>query len=579
MLLIHELSERWRKSQQNDEGVALVLVVFVMLIGLIATATIAAAIFFVTNGNITNRSNTQAFVAAESGRDTVVAALVTANAAGTCSAATMSATTVGQANGPYFSAKAQSITGSAPSTWNSGVAPACPTQNTNYVVIQSTGYGTSDTSGPKTTTLSVYQWQVVSHTSQSGTMAGTNGSFHGVGGGSSSNTLKGDLVVRTNNYTCSGSSIIDGDLWVLGGSDGTNGGNVTITGGCDITGNIFANGSVTSNGGNSANPIKVGKSIIAGGLVSMDSNGVKVGGTCVPADGAACGQIASGGTVTLSGTGSNVGTVLTTVTGRPTAPVISASNWKHPDGTALAGSVGATPTFSPPLNSSQNGGSTAGTVYAMTNWIEFGAGTAWQGTPAVATKLTCPANPDTALSAATGPVILDYTGSGCAATSGNTTTITLAGGNVPQDAVFLVAPGKTMKIQINGSVTGPSSPTSQIFFVHQGLNTGNVATDCGLHGGGAGDSFTTGSVAIAPRIMVYTPCGLNGTWTGTLTGQFYVGGSMTYNGNFTCTPMAWTPTPSPLPNMDCKILGSGGAAGGTTYTLSLGDLISQAEVP
>ncbi|WP_233312644.1 hypothetical protein [Microbacterium sp. Au-Mic1] len=547
-----------------------------MLIGLIATATIAAAIFFVTNGNIANRSNTQAFVAAESGRDSVVAALVAANAAGTCSASTMSASTVGQPSGPYFSAKAQSITGTAPSAWNSGVAPACPTQNTNYIVIQSTGYGTSSVSAEKTTTLSVYQWQVVSHTSQSGTMAGTNGSFHGVGGGASSNTLKGDLVVRTSNYTCSGSSIIDGDLWVLGGSDGTNGGNVTVTGGCNITGNIFANGSVTSNGGNSANPITIGKSIIAGGLVSMDSNGVTVGGNCVAADGATCGQIASGGTVTLSGTGPNVGTVLTTVTGRPTAPVISASNWKHPNGTALTGSVAAAPAFSPPLNSSQNGGLTAGTVYAMTNWIEFGTGTTWQGAPAVATKLTCPANASVALSAATGPVILDYTGSGCAATSGNTTTITLSGGSVPQDAVILVAPGKTMKVQITGSLTGPSSPTSQIFFVHQSLNTGNVATDCGRP---SGDSFTTGSVAIAPRIMVYTPCGLNGTWTGTLTGQFYVGGSMTYNGNFTCTPMSWNPTPSPMPNMDCKILGSGGAAGSTTYTLSLGSMVSQAEVP
>ena len=578
MLLIHELAERWRKSQQNDEGVALVLVVFVMLIGLIATATIAAAIFFVTNGNITNRSNTQAFVAAESGRDSVVAALVAANAAGTCSASTLTPpSTVGRPSGPYFDVKAQSITGPAPATWNSAVPPACPTQNTNYIVIQSTGYGTNSTSGPKTTIVSVYQWQVVSHTSQSGTMAGTNGSFHGVGGGSSSNTLKGDLVVRTSNYTCSGSSVIDGDLWVLGGSDGTNGGNVTITGGCDITGNVFANGSVTSNGGNAgSNPITIGKSIIAGGLVSMDSNGVTVGGNCVAADGANCGQIASGGTVTLSGTGPNVGTVLTRVTGRPTAPVISASNWKHPDGTALTGSVGAAPTFSPPLNSSQNGGSTAGTVYAMTSWIEFGTGTAWQGTPAVATRLTCPANPNTALSTATGPVILDYSGSGCFATSGNTTTITLTGGNVPNDAVFLVAPGKSMKVQINGNLGGPSSPTSQVFFVHQSLNTGNVATDCGR---ASGDSFTTGAVTIAPRIMVYTPCGLNGTWTGTLTGQFYVGGSMTYNGNFTCTPMSWNPTPSPMPNMDCKILGSGGAAGSTTYTLSLGSMVSQAEIP
>ena len=52
---------------------------------------------------------------------------------------------------------------------------------------------------------------------------------------------------------------------------------------------------------------------------------------------------------------------------------------------------------------------------------------------------------------------------------------------------------------------------------------------------------------------------------------------MTYHGNFACQPMAWLPTPSPLPTMDCRILGAGGAAGGTTYTQTLGGLISQIE--
>jgi len=576
MLLIHDLSARWRRSRAEDEGVALVLVVFVMLIGLIATATIAAAIFFVINGNVGNRRSTQSFIAAESGRDSVVAALTAANAANSCSASTMSANSMSQASGPYFDTAAQAVQvaagGSAPTSWNNAVSPACPTKDTSYVVIRSTGYGTSSVAGEKTTILSVYQWQVTPHTSQSGTMAGTNGSFHGVGGGSSSNTLTGDLVVRTSDYTCSGSSVIDGDLWVLGGSDGTNGGNVTLTGGCHITGNIFANGSIGTNGANPSSPIIVGKSLLAGGAITMSSNGMTIGGACAAADGSSCGQVASGGAVQLSKTGS-AGTIKGAVTGR-TAPVIDPLGWTHPDGSALVGAVGPAPTFTPPLNSAQNGGSTAGTVYAMTTWIEFGAGTAWQGTPATATTSVCPADPNAVLAAATGPVILDYSRSGCSATSGNTTTIALAAGSVPQDAVFLVAPGKSMKVQINGSLTGPSSPTSQIFFVHQSLNTGNVATDCGRP---SGDSFTSGSVTIAPRIMVYTPCGMNGTWTGTLTGQFYVGGSMTYNGNFTCLPMSWIPTPSPMPNMDCKILGSGGAAGSTTYTLSLGNLISQAE--
>jgi hypothetical protein len=562
-----------RAHDEDDAGAALVIVVLLMLLGFVVASSIAAAVFLTTSSNITNRKMTQAFVAAESGRDAVVAALIAANTANNCTAGTMSASTVGQASGPYFSAKAQSIDGSEPSDWNPGIAPACPTKDTKFIVVQSTGYGTSSTAGEKTTTLSVYPWQVTPHTSQSGTMAGTNGSFHGVGGGASSNTLQGDLVVRTSDYTCSGSSVIDGDLWVLGGSDGTNGGNVVLTGGCHITGNVFANGSVSTNGANPSSPIVIGKSIMAGGAVAMSSNGEAIGGACTASDGASCGQVASGGSVTLTKTGS-AGTIKGSVTGK-TMPVIDPLGWTHPDGSAIVGATGPTPTFVPPLNSSRVSASNPGpTVYDMTTWIEFGTGTAWQGTPAVAATSVCPSNPNAVLSAATKPMILDYTGSGCAATSGNTTTITLTGGNVPQDAVFLVAPGKTMKVQINGNITGPSSPTSQIFFVHQSLNTGSVTTDCGRP---SGDSFTTGSVTVAPRIMVYTPCGLNGTWTGTLTGQFYVGGSMTYNGNFTCMPMAWNPTPSPLPNMACKILGSGGAAGNTTYTMSLGNMITQTE--
>ena len=110
----------------------------------------------------------------------------------------------------------------------------------------------------------------------------------------------------------------------------------------------------------------------------MDSNGVTIGSLCVPADGASCGQIASGGAVNLTNTG-GIGTIVGTVTGS-TNPSIS-SNWKRPDlTTAVVGAVGPTPTFTPPLNSSQNGGVVTGTVYGMTTWVELGAGTTW-GSP------------------------------------------------------------------------------------------------------------------------------------------------------------------------------------------------------
>ena len=92
---------------------------------------------------------------------------------------------------------------------------------------------------------------------------------------------------------------------------------------------------------------------------------------------------------------------------------------------------------------------------------------------------------------------------------------------MPHDAVFLVAPGKTMKVDIAGSVTNPSGPAKQLFFVHEDSNTGNSAPDCGRP---TGDSFDVGStVSIAPYIMLYTPCGINGTWTGNLLDRFTSG--------------------------------------------------------
>lgn len=567
------LSRLHPRSLRDDDGAAMVLVIFVMIVGAIAATAIAASVFFVINGNVNNKRDTQAFVAAESGRDQIRGNLTVAAATGACDlSSTMSKKTIGAASGPYFDTSAQAVSVpdgvSAPTAWNGTLGLACPTIDTDYIVIKSTGYGVDDVAGEKATITSVYSWQVTPQESQGGTMAGTNGSFHGVGGGSSSSSIKGDLVVRSSNYTCSGSSFVDGDLWVLGGANGTNGGNVTVTGGCHISGSIYAAGTLSSNGGNDSNPIIIGKSIFAGGALTMDSNGVSIGAGCGLSDGADCGRIASGGAVNLTGTGGNA-RVKGAVTGT-TAPVINAS-WKRLDGTtAVTGAIGPAPTFTPPLNSSYNGGSISGTVYEMTEWIEFSASTSWLGYPAVATRVVCPADPNAVLSAATGPVVLDYTVSGCGATSGQKTTITLSSGSVPNDAVFLVAPGKTMNVTLSGSLSGGS----QLFFVHESLNTGTVATDCGRP---SGDSFEVTGGTISPRIMVYTPCGLNGTWTGSLTGQLYVGGSMTYNGAFTCMPMAWTPGPSPMPQMGCRILGAGGVGGGNSYTFALGELVSQAE--
>ena len=215
-----------------------------------------------------------------------------------------------------------------------------------------------------------------------------------------------------------------------------------MSGGCTITGSIYTFGTVGTSGGNATNPIVVGKSIVARGGVSMDSNGVTIGSLCVPADGASCGQIASGGAVNLKhgwhrdnrrdGDGFN-------------NPSIS-SNWKRPDLTDCG----------------RGGGRTRTDVHAspelLAEWWGRGRHGLWDDDVGRARRshdlglavheTDMPSRRFGALSGATTPLILDYSGTGCSATQVRRPTITLSGGNVPHDAVFLVAPGKTMKVEI-----------------------------------------------------------------------------------------------------------------------------------
>src|SRR5688572_16478635 len=53
----------------EDEGMALVTVVLVMLMGVVIVTTVAASVIFTMSANTRNKSTTQSFIAAESGRD------------------------------------------------------------------------------------------------------------------------------------------------------------------------------------------------------------------------------------------------------------------------------------------------------------------------------------------------------------------------------------------------------------------------------------------------------------------------------------------------------------------------------
>src|SRR5205085_6598294 len=86
MLVINRLLAR-EQPRRDDSGAILVTVVVVMFVGFIVAAAIAASVIGTIGANDTNKDRTQAFIAAESGRDVGVAKV-----AGGCSATTLTGT-------------------------------------------------------------------------------------------------------------------------------------------------------------------------------------------------------------------------------------------------------------------------------------------------------------------------------------------------------------------------------------------------------------------------------------------------------------------------------------------------------
>ena len=147
---------RFRRSR-DDDGVALIAVVLVMLLGVVVATAIAASVVFTIRANAANGSNTQAFVAAESGRDAALAHL-----AGACNAGQFPLTSSGDL---AYSATVAVTTGGQPAgPSDAGVATGCPTADTTFVVITSTGTGSD---GSTATVDAVYPW-IVSWEQQAG---------------------------------------------------------------------------------------------------------------------------------------------------------------------------------------------------------------------------------------------------------------------------------------------------------------------------------------------------------------------------------------------------------------------------
>lgn len=489
-----------------------------MLVGFVIATLVAASVLFTIRANVGNTGRTQAFVAAESGRDAVresILAVSDDESGIDCSSLTLSSTTPVSLGAPglSYTFSIHGATGTADAPVYSST-PTCPSSTDTLVVIKSTG------TAPNAQPVGIEAvYGLVTNIAE--TTGGSLAYFAGSVSGQKS-VYTGDLVVRTGNYTCPQEGEITGDLWVLNGT-------ASLSQKCHIGGSIFSYGDVGTNSQN----VKIDEDVISNYTVSLSNNGTQVGGDI------------HANLVDLTGNGGTAGTVGGEVKSATTISV--SGGWNVPAAQRFENA--GTPTFNPTLDD----------VRQMTKWIDM-SGTAWGQDEEILTG--CPLNPTTSLPG-TGRLLIDYS------TCSGDVTITIGTVTLNRDVVFIVPPTKSMKVKIDGNISsaGAIDDAPQLLFVHEDRDTtqeaGEPKPTC--QSTGPDDLTTTNQVTAAPhaRIMVYTPCRLGGTVRVDYAGQFYVGNAVKggdANGNaavtfgngaaLNCKIMSWAPR---LEQINCYI--------------------------
>lgn len=385
-----------------ESGAALVAVIVVMMVGVIASVAIAGSVIFAIRTNVENKSDTQAFVSAESGRDMMLQAVI----ANPCTKSIADSTT-----SPLYRNVAARFGPDA-----DHLTDACLSATVSSVIrITSTGEGSD---GSVTTVVSDYQRAVTYERQPGGTLAYFAGQFK-----LTQSTYAGDLVIRTGDYNCNSTTAIDGDLWAPKGS-------IELSANCHVTGSVYAKGTVTTKGSG----VLVDTDIVAEGEVVLESTGGTVGGNAM-----------SGTRVTVKDM---------TVAGNVQSPL--APDIKSPG--LVGGTVTTAPlpgdAFVPSLQA----------VYDMTTWVDFpstraawGTDVDWRTPPSCTANITSTAA--AALASGTTRVGIDY--SACT----SAVSITLDGSpTINHDVLFLVPPAAKMTVVVNALTT--NSPDRQLFFIH-----------------------------------------------------------------------------------------------------------------
>jgi hypothetical protein len=546
MLVMNRIMYR----QRDEGGAILVTVVVVMLVGFVIATVIASSVLFTIQSNVGNKRSTQAFIAAESGRDAAFGKLKAFAAGGACVAGTDLTSTAALTGTPAYEYTILTSTVDAqtpPAV--SGLSATCPTKDTKWVFVRARGLGPGDLSSDASAGATVeayYPWTATQSTSPGGTVAYFDGQFK-----ATKSLYEGDLVIRTGNYECNSDSHIQGNLWVLGGSDGTTLGNLALSTGCTITGSVYVAGLIGMKGGQGQGGISIGGDIIANGNITLDSDAITFAGS-----------IHSAHDVVLkkSGVAKNILAVGT----------IDKGGWTvTPPG--VIDENAAAPVYDPPLHG-------AGSVWEITNWIDLGS--AWSDNAQVY-DMCSPAytankaNPTTYLDDyPASRLVLDYTK--CT----SDVAVTLGTAALANDVAIVVAPNRTMSVTLSGNLT--TTGDGELWLVHADSLQNNKVPNCGntkTQGNkvvNVEDTFAIAqNMAIGVRVLIYSPCGIGGNQRSDFTGQLYTNNdNRTVQANFNCRPMSWPPY---LPNLSCTIRGEGGAAPTTTYSLTIGDLDYQTE--
>ncbi len=539
MLELRQSTGSRADSSDDDKGVALVVVLVVMLVGFVIVATVAASVMFTFTANNGNQIRTQAFIAAESGRDQMLAQYLAS-----CKLSIPDSTTA-----PMYKNVSVVSSGSDAAHQSSPATCASATQ-TSVFVISATGQGKD---GTVDTVKSTYMRPVTNTNQPGGTTSAQFGTFQ-----STKLSYTGDFVVRGGDYSCTQGATITGNLWVL--KDTTKspavGGNVDLGAGCQVTGSIYAQGSVSLSGQGlsvGGNVISVGTSESVTAKKGSVGGGIFADGTIDFSSTTTASYLAGGAVTGGSGSGANAATSAANCAPVPGAKCMVNGTLTSTPGTAM---------YIP----------TPATVWNLTTWVDLDTTSNWTGTTANVLwyKPTGSCKSDWS-SVLTQTLAAPYTRVGVdlsACANSAAVTITSPAATQTNDVVFVLPAAKSMSVTITGNLNSGLSVANaqnwpQIFLIH---SDSKVATppgpDCGS--GANGDYVNLPSV-VQSRIMIYSPCGLapgitNGNGKLSFYGQYYTVADDKNDAQpeVNCQPMTW----APILSMGCQIAPSNSNGGG-----------------